>query len=167
MDKFCIVATLLFTIGAGFCLASLPADAQELKAKGEAEGKLMMYATFTAADSKTLLDGFKQVYPKIDAAYYRSNDAALMERFVSENRAGQNLCDVIVTTSSYGNAIKKRGLFAPYELIRGMNRIPDRIDTPPDQARLIENIKPAFAPAEVLDNFERYAKLFHEIFGGR
>ena len=313
-----------------------PVKAQDLRVKAEAEGKLMMYATFTAADSKTLLDGFKQAYPKIDAAYYRSNDAALMERFVNENRAGQNLCDVIVTTSFYGQNIKKRGLFAPYdsperkffregykdpqahwtstytnygafgyntrtvaktsvpksfndllkpewkgqiamegrayewfgttlkamgeekgmaymrelakqtelrtgrnllaqlvaagefkgalsgysqtfevlkpagapvdwvylnpvfanihptgiaakaphpnaarlfidfvlskrgqEVIRGMNRIPDRIDTPPDQARLIENIKPAFAPAEVLDNFERYAKLFHEIFGGR
>ena len=59
--------------------------------------------------------------------------------------------------------LSKRG----QEVIRGMNRIPDRIDTPPDQARLTENIKPAFAPAEVLDNFERYAKLFHEIFGGR
>jgi hypothetical protein len=47
-----------------------------------------------------------------------------------------------------------------------MNRIPDRIDTP-DQARLIENIKPAFAPVKLLDNFERYAKLFHEIFSGR
>ena len=53
------------------------------------------------------------------------------------------------------------------EVIRGLNRIPDRIDTPPEQARLIENIKPAFAPAEVLDNFERYAKLFQETFGGR
>jgi ABC-type thiamine transport system substrate-binding protein len=115
MDRFPIVATLLCAIGAGFCLASLPAHAQDVKAKGEAEGKLMMYATFTAADSKTLLDGFKQLYPKIDAAHYRSNDAALMERFVSENRAGQNLCDVIVTTSFYGNAIKKRGLFAPYD----------------------------------------------------
>ena len=59
--------------------------------------------------------------------------------------------------------LSKRG----QEVIRGMNRIPDRIDTPPDQARLTENIKPAFAPAEVLDNFERYVKLFHEIFGGR
>jgi iron(III) transport system substrate-binding protein len=311
-------------------------SAQDLKARAEAEGKLMLYATFTAADSKTLLDAFKQVYPKIDAQYYRTNDAALMERFVSENRASQNLCDVIVTTSFYGNAIKKRGLFAPYdsperkffregykdpqahwtstytnyaafgyntravpkanvpksfndllkpewkgqitveahayewfgttlkamgdekglgymhelakqieprsgrnllaqlvaagefkgalsgysqtfevlkpmgapvdwvylnpvfanihptgiaakaphpnvarlfidfvlskrgqEVIRSMNRIPDRIDTPPEQARLIENIKPAFAPAEVLDNFERYAKLFQETFGIR
>jgi iron(III) transport system substrate-binding protein len=336
MDRFRVVGTLLFAIGAGSWFASFPANAQDLRAKAEAEGKLMMYATFTAADSKTLLDAFKQVYPKIDAAYYRSNDAALMERFVNENRAGQNLCDVIITTSFYGNNIKKRGLFTPYdsperkffregykdpqghwtstytnygafgyntravaktsvpksfddllkpewkgqiamegrayewfgttlkamgeekgmaymrelakqtelrtgrnllaqlvaagefkgalsgysqtfevlkpigapvdwvylnpvfanihptgiaakaphpnaarlfidfvlskrgqEVIRSMNRIPDRIDTPPDQARLIENIKPAFAPAEVLDNFERYAKLFHEIFGGR
>ena len=59
--------------------------------------------------------------------------------------------------------LSKRG----QELIRGMNRIPDRIDVAPAQARLIEGITPAFAPAEVLENFERYGKLFHEIFGGR
>jgi hypothetical protein len=59
---------LLFLIVASDVLA------QGLKEKAEAEGKLMMYATFTAADSKTLLDGFRQIYPKIDALYYRSND---------------------------------------------------------------------------------------------
>jgi iron(III) transport system substrate-binding protein len=59
--------------------------------------------------------------------------------------------------------LSKRG----QELIRGMGRIPDRIDTPPEQARLIEGIKPVFAPTEVLEEFERYAKIFHEIFGGR
>jgi ABC-type Fe3+ transport system substrate-binding protein len=52
--------------------------------------------------------------------------------------------------------LSKRG----QEVIRSMNRIPDRIDTPPQQARLIENIKPACAPIEVLENFERYAKTF-------
>ena len=31
------------------------AQAQDVRVKAEAEGKLMMYATFTAADSKTLL----------------------------------------------------------------------------------------------------------------
>jgi iron(III) transport system substrate-binding protein len=53
------------------------------------------------------------------------------------------------------------------ELIRGMQRIPDRVDTPPEQARFIDVAKPAFAPTEVLEEFERYAKMFHEIFGGR
>jgi len=323
-------------ISAVSSLTSFPGEAQELKEKAEAEGKLMFYATFNAADSKTLVDGFKKLYPKIDAVYYRTTDSALMERILTESRAGQHLWDVVVTTSFYGHNLKKRGLLATYdsperkfyrdgykdpqatwtssytnygafgyntrmvpktsvpksftdllkpewkghigmdsrpyewfgtmlkamgeekglaymrelakqtqlragrtlvaqlvaagefrgaltgysqtfevlkpsgapvdwiylnpvfanihptgvaakaphpnaarlfidfilskrgqELIRGMNRIPDRIDTPPDQARLIEGIKPAFAPTEVLEEFERYAKLFHETFGGR
>lgn len=308
---------------------------QDVRAKAEAEGKLMFYATFNAADSKTLVDGFKQLYPKIDAVFYRSTDSAMMERILTENRAGQNLWDVVVTTSFYGHNLKKRGLFAAYdsaerkfyrdgykdpqatwtssytnyaafgynsravaktsvpksfndllkpewkgqigmdsrayewfgtmlkamgeekglvymrelakqtqlragrtllaqlvaaceftgaltaysqtfevlkpsgapvdwvylnpvfanihptgiaakaphpnvarlfidfvlskrgqEVIRGMNRIPDRTDVALDP-RWTEGVKPTFAPAEVLDNFERYGKIFHEIFGGR
>ena len=50
----------------------------------------MFYATFNAADSKALTDAFKQLYPKIDAAFYRATDAQLMERILTESRAGQN-----------------------------------------------------------------------------
>src|SRR5688572_13547091 len=76
----------------GVCVVSAhPGEAQDLRAKAEAEGKLMFYATFNAADSKTLVDGFKQLYPKIDAAYYRSTDSGMMERILTENRAGQTL----------------------------------------------------------------------------
>ena len=336
MVKIRFLATLAFAVIIGFALSGSPLAAQTLREKAEAEGKLMFYATFTAADAKTLVDGFKQVYPKIDATYLRTTDSAMMERILTENRAGQNLSDVVVTTSYYGHNLKKRGLFAAYdsperkffregykdpqamwtstytnyaafgfntqgvaktsvpksladllrpewkgqigmesrpyewfgtmlkaigeekglaymgelakqtqlragrtllaqlvaagefkgaltaysqtfevlkptgapvdwvylnlvfadthptgvaakaphpnaarlfidfvlskrgqELIRGMNRIPDRIDTPPEQARLIEGVKPAFAPTEVLDDIERYAKMFHDIFGGR
>jgi len=336
MGKFRIVPTFVFWIGISLWTVVFPAAAQDLKAKAEAEGKLMFYATFNAADSKTLVDGFKQLYPKIDAAYYRATDSVMVERIVTENRAGQNLWDVVMTSSFYGHNLKKRGLFASYdsperksyrdgykdpqatwtsaytnyaalgyntravakasvpksysdllkpewkgqiglegrayewfgtmlkamgeekglpymrelakqaqlragrtllaqlvaagefkgaltaysqtfevlkpsgapvdwvylnpvfanihptgvaakaphpnagklfidfvlsrrgqELIRGMGRIPDRIDTPPEQGRLVEGIKPAFAPPEVLEDFERYAKIFHEIFGGR
>lgn len=311
-------------------------DAAEVKERAEAEGKLMFYASFNAADSKTLIDGFKQLYPKIDAAFYRSTDAALMERILTENRGGQNLWDVVMATNFYGHNLKKRGMLAPYdsperkyfrdgykdpqatwtsiytnyaafgyntrgvpkanvpksyndllkpewkghigmdskpyewfgtmlralgdekgpafmrelarqatlragrtlvaqlvaagefkgaltgysqtfeqlkpagapvdwlylnpayanihptgiaakaphpnaarlfmdfvlskrgqELIRGMNRIPDRIDTPPEQRRMIEGINPVFAPAEVLDDFQRYSRMFDEMFGAR
>ena len=310
--------------------------AQDMKVAAEAEGKMVFYASFNANDTKTLIDGFKQLYPKIDASFYRATDAQLMERILTEGRAGQHLWDVAMTTSFYGHNLKKRGMWAAYdsperklyrdgykdpqgmwtsiytnyaafgyntrsvgktsvpkshadllkaewkgnigidsrpyewfgtmlkamgeekglaymrelakqvqlrngrtilaqltaagefkgalsaysqtfeqmkpagapvdwvyltpvfanihptgisakaphpnaarlfidfvlskrgqELIRGMSRIPDRTDTPPEQPRFIEGIKPAFAPTEVLDNFERYAKIFHEIFGGR
>jgi len=310
--------------------------AQDVKTLGEAEGKMVFYAAFNANDSKTLIDGFKRLYPKIDATFYRATDAQLMERILTEGRAGRNLWDVVMSTSFYGHNLKKRGMLAVYdsverkfyrdgykdpqatwtsiytnyaafgyntrnvaktgvpkshadllkpewkgnigidsrpyewfgtivkamgeekglaymrelakqvqlrngrtilaqltaagefngalsaysqtfetmkpagapvdwvyldpvfanihpvglsakaphpnagklfvdfalskrgqELVRGMSRIPDRSDTPPEQARYIEGIKPAFAPTEVLENFEAYAKTFHEIFGGR
>ena len=59
--------------------------------------------------------------------------------------------------------LSKRG----QEVIRAMNRIPDRSDTLPEQARLMEGIKPVFAPTEVLEDFQRYGKMFEEIFSGR
>lgn len=329
------VAKLFVGVCAGL-LGVGPAVAQDMKAAAEAEGKMVFYAAFNANDSKMLIDGFKQLYPKIDASFYRATDAQLMERILTEGRAGRHLWDVVMTTSFYGHNLKKRGLLAPYdsperkfykdgykdpqatwtsiytnyaafgyntrnvpktsvpkshgdllkpewkghigidsrpyewfgtmvkamgdekgmafmrelakqvqlrngrtilaqltaagefkgalsaysqtfeqmkpagapvdwvylnpvfanihptgisakaphpnaarlfidfvlskrgqELIRGMSRIPDRTDTPPEQTRFIEGIKPAFAPVEVLDDFERYAKMFHEIFGGR
>jgi hypothetical protein len=41
-----------------------------------------------------------------------------------------------------------------------MNRIPDRSDTPPEQARFIEGIKPVFAPVEVLGKLRRLRQNF-------
>ena len=310
--------------------------AQDIKQAAETEGKMVFYASFNANDSKVLIDGFKQLHPKIDGTFYRATDAKLMERILTEGRAGRNLWDVVMTSSFYGYNLKKRGMLTVYdsperkfyrdgykdpqatwtsiftnygafgfntrnvpktsipksyndllkpewkgnigidsrpyewfgtlvkamgdekglaymrelakqvqlrngrtilsqltaagefkgalsaysqtfetmkpagapvdwvylnpvfanihptgisakaphpnagklfvdfvlskrgqELVRGMSRIPDRTDTPPEQARYIEGIKPAFAPAEVLENFEAYAKSFHDIFGGR
>ena len=334
MKQIRLFATIVFA--AWVWLLPVFVSAASIRDGAEAEGKLMFYAAFNANDSKTLTDGFKKLYPKIDATFYRTTDAQLMERILTENRAGQNLWDVAMTTSFYGHNLKKRGLFAAYdsperkhfrdgykdpeamwtsiytnyaafgydtravaqsslpkshadllkpewkgqigmdskpyewfgtivkamgdekglsfmrelaklvqlrsgrtlvaqlvaagefkgaltaysqtfevlkpagapvdwvyvnpvfanihpvgisakaphpnaarlfmdfvlsrrgqERIRGMNRIPDRIDTPPGQARLIEGIKPAFAPTEVLEEFQRYAKMFDEIFGAR
>jgi iron(III) transport system substrate-binding protein len=326
----------MFVVTFGLSAPPSTVKAQSVREKAEAEGKLMFYATFNAADSKMLADGFKQAYPKIDATFYRATDAAIMERILTENRAGQNLWDVVVTTSFYGHNLTKRGLFATYdsperrffkegykdpqgawtsvytnyaafgyntstvpkgsipqsyadllkpewkdnigmdskayewfgtmlksmgeekglaymrelakqtqlragrtliaqlvaagefkgaltaysqtfevlkpsgapvdwvylnpvfanihpagvsakaphpnaarvfidfvlskrgqEIVRKMNRIPDRTDTPPAQARLMEGIKPAFAPVEVLDDFSRYGKMFDGIFAAR
>lgn len=337
VSSFVLASRALFLfLSFGACLLGLEAGAQDMKEKAEAEGKMMFYASFNANHSKVLIDGFKQLYPKIDATFYRATDAQLMERILTETRAGRNLWDVMMTSSFYGYNLKKRGMLAPYdsperkfyrdgykdpqgtwtsiytnyaafgfntrsvakasipkshtdllkpewkgnigldsrpyewfgtmvkamgdekglgymrelakqvqlrngrtilaqlvaagefkgvltaysqnfeqmkptgapvdwvylnpvfanihpvglsaksphpaagklfidfvlskrgqELVRGMDRIPDRVDTPPEQARFIEGVKPAFAPTEVLEDFERYAKIFHEIFGGR
>jgi iron(III) transport system substrate-binding protein len=53
------------------------------------------------------------------------------------------------------------------EVVRALKRIPDRIDTPPDPPNLIQGVTPAFTAPEVYDDFDRYIKLFQEIFGTR
>ena len=81
----------------------------------EAEGKLVFYAGFNANDSKTLIDGFKQLYPKIEGTFYRATDAQLMERMLTEARAGRHLWDVMMSSSFYGHSLKKRGTLMPYD----------------------------------------------------
>jgi hypothetical protein len=73
-----VIALVFLLAGAGW--------AQGLTRAGEAEGKMVFYAAFNATDSKTLIDGFKQVYPSIDATFCRATDAQLMERILMEGR---------------------------------------------------------------------------------
>ena len=96
-------------------LMTSSAFAQDVKTLAEGEGKMMFYASFNATHSKVLTDGFKQLYPKIDATFYRATDAQMMERILTEARAGRNLWDVMMTSSFYGYNLKKRGMLAPYD----------------------------------------------------
>ncbi len=66
-------------------------------------------------DTKALADGFKQLYPKIDAQFYRTGDSQLMEKVLTEGRAGKPLWDVIAHTGFYGHLLKKRGMLEAYD----------------------------------------------------
>ena len=89
--------------------------AAEPKDKGEAEGRVVFYTTSNAADAKALTDSFKRIYPKIDVQFERSTDSQLMEKILTEARAGKPLWDVVSTTGYYGYLLKKRGLLANYD----------------------------------------------------
>jgi ABC-type glycerol-3-phosphate transport system substrate-binding protein len=96
-------------------LTTSSAIAQDVRKLAEAEGKMMFYASFNATDTKLLTDGFKQLYPKIDAIFYRATDALLMERILTEGRAGQNIWDVMMSSSFFGYNLKKRGMLLAYD----------------------------------------------------
>jgi len=51
------------------------------------------------------------------------------------------------------------------EVVRSLKRVPDRTDTPPDPPTLLEGVTPAFTSPDVYDDFDRYIKLYQEIFG--
>jgi iron(III) transport system substrate-binding protein len=83
--------------------------------EAEREGQVTLYTTANTSDAKAITDGFKKAYPKITIQFYRTTDSQLMERILTEGRAGQSLWDVVSTTGFYGYHLKKRGLLAPYD----------------------------------------------------
>jgi iron(III) transport system substrate-binding protein len=97
------------------CLLPWTLVASEWREKAEAEGKVVFYASMTTSDVKALVDGFRQLYPKIDAQFYRTGDSQLMEKVMTEGRAGKPLWDVIAHTGFYGNLLKKRGMLEAYD----------------------------------------------------
>lgn len=109
------IATVVRSVLFYAALSPLLVYGQDVKQKAEAEGAVVFYASFNANDSKALADGFKQLYPKIDATFYRTTDSQLMERILTEARAGRNLWDVVIATNFYGHNLKKRGMLAAYD----------------------------------------------------
>ncbi len=99
----------------GLVLAGQAPCASDLQEKAEAEGKVVFYASMNTGDVKALVDGFKQLYPKIDAQFYRTGDSQLMEKVLTEGRAGKPLWDVIAQTGFYGHLLKKRGMLEAYD----------------------------------------------------
>jgi iron(III) transport system substrate-binding protein len=68
-----------------------------------------------AADARRIIDRFKELYPKIDAQFYRAGDAQLIERILVESRARRFDWDVVSTTGYYIYNLKKRGMLASYD----------------------------------------------------
>jgi iron(III) transport system substrate-binding protein len=106
---------LSWIVAIAICLQVVAVRGSEWKDKGEAEGKLTWYASLGATDARRIIDRFKELYPKIDAQFYRAGDAQLMERILAEARAGKNDWDVVSTTGFYAYNLKKRGMLAAYD----------------------------------------------------
>jgi iron(III) transport system substrate-binding protein len=87
----------------------------EWRDKAAAEGKVVFYTTANTSDAKAMVDSFKKIYPEIDVQFDRTTDSQLMEKILTEARAGKSLWDVVSTTGFYGYLLKKRGLLAPYD----------------------------------------------------
>ena len=114
MNKPQLMAVWTFILGCA-CLSPWTSFAAEWKDKAEAEGKLVFYTTANTADTKALTDSFRKLYPKIDVQFDRTTDSQMMEKILTEARAGKSLWDVVSTTGFYGYLMKKRGLLAAYD----------------------------------------------------
>ena len=75
------------------------------------EGKLVLYTAMQPEDSTKLIDLYRSRFPFVDASFFRAGSAPLLNRILTENRAGRFLFDVVSGKVSDLLLLQKRGLF--------------------------------------------------------
>ncbi|MGZ8522131.1 MAG: extracellular solute-binding protein, partial [Candidatus Binatia bacterium] len=104
------VSLVLFSLS---LLAQLHAQSQSTLVDGaKKEGKLTWYTSMAVDTSKPLLDAFVKEHPFIKPELVRLGEEQLVNRILSETRAGRWAFDVL-STSSISTMIERK-MIAPY-----------------------------------------------------
>jgi iron(III) transport system substrate-binding protein len=110
MKRLAISSIFFFALGAGTLMA---ADSQIVE-RAKKEGTFLLYTSMNAPDVNQVFDGFHKRYPFITPKSYTTRSAALLERVITEARAGKYFADVIQGNAFTLYLLAKRGHTEPY-----------------------------------------------------
>jgi len=90
------------------------------------EGKLIWYTSTNVTESKPLLDDFEKQYPFIKGEIFRASGEVILNRIISETRAGRWNFDVVMVGEF--DVLMGAKLLAPYKSPEAKNFIADFIN---------------------------------------
>jgi iron(III) transport system substrate-binding protein len=109
-SAFYLSVTLLFGISTGALFGAEP----QLIERAKKEGTFLLYTSMNTPDVNQIFDGFRKRYPFITPKSYTTRSAALLERIVTEARAGKHFADVVQGNAFTLYLLAKRGHTEPY-----------------------------------------------------
>ena len=105
----------------GCVLASLPGRVHSQESTdpkiveaARKEGEIVWYTTMSLDQSKEFMDRFQKKYPFLRPSVFRSGGGSLLNRVVSESKAGKNLFDVVHGTGEIVLPLMELGLIGSY-----------------------------------------------------
>jgi iron(III) transport system substrate-binding protein len=106
----------LITVFAGAACGVAPAFSQSsiLVEAGKKDGKAVVYGSLESDSAAAIFDAFKKK-TGIEVEYWRASATKVMDRALSEYRAGRPLFDIILTNDNPMQIMFKEGIFAKYE----------------------------------------------------
>lgn len=78
------------------------------------EGEIVWYTTMSLDQSKQFMDRFIKKYPFLKPSVFRSGGGALLNRVLSETKAGKNFFDVVNGNGELVLPLMEVGVLAPY-----------------------------------------------------
>ena len=121
-----LFAALFFFLPAA-SLSQTSTDPKIIEA-AKKEGAVMWYTSMAIDQSKVVVDRFQERYPFIKTSFLRLGGGALMNRVLTESRAGKSFFDVVGGRGEMIQAFKERGLLAAYRSPETARIDPDLFD---------------------------------------
>ena len=78
------------------------------------EGRLIYYTTMTLSQSKEVVDAFQEKYPFIKAVLFRTGGGPMLNKILTEARAGRHVWDVLSARGEVVLPLKAKKLLAAY-----------------------------------------------------
>lgn len=78
------------------------------------EGKLLLYSNTSLISLEPMIKGFEKKYPFVKVEIYRIGAPKLLNKVLTEARAGASVADVIETEGLTAYLMMKKGLYAKY-----------------------------------------------------
>jgi iron(III) transport system substrate-binding protein len=94
---------------------------------GKKEGKAVVYGSLESDSAEAIFNEFKKK-SGIEVEYWRASATKVMDRALSEHRAGRPLFDIILTNDNPMQIMFKEGLFAKYDSPAAKDFTKDSID---------------------------------------
>jgi iron(III) transport system substrate-binding protein len=91
-----------------------PVDRAKLIEEAKKEGKVVVYAAYSASDANTFKNAFEKKYPFIKFEYFRAGKDKLLARYLTEAKAGQFFPDVYQSSIFPVMTLLQRGLLGKY-----------------------------------------------------
>jgi iron(III) transport system substrate-binding protein len=108
-----VVCSLIFA--AEFIDAqAISTDRAKVIEEAKKEGKVVVYAAYSAADANAFKAAFEKKYPFIKFEYFRAGKDKLLARYLTEAQAGQFLPDVYQSSIFPVTTLAQRGLLGKY-----------------------------------------------------
>ncbi len=93
---------------------ALAQSRQELMEAAKREGRFVWYTSMSLDDSQPLLQAFEKKYPPLKGEIYRASGEKLLNKAMTEARAGQILFDVFSNSGFEVHLAQKANLLSPY-----------------------------------------------------
>ena len=114
-----LVLMLAIVVALATLADGAPATAQEVAKEileaAKREGKVTVYGSLESESMQAIQQAFETKYG-IKAEYWRASSTKVMDRVLTEARAGKPLFDVVLTNTTPMRILKQEGVFARYEL---------------------------------------------------